>query len=103
MASRRVLGYGAASRAVPLLVAAAVGPDLLAAVADASTAKQGRLIPGVGVPVISPADLVAAAPDEVLLLLPDLLAEVRAACPEVEATGGRWRSVETLLEGEERG
>ena len=95
---RRVLGYGAASRAVPLLVAAGVGPDLLRAVADASPAKQGRLIPGVGIPVISPAELVAAAPDEVLLFLPDLLDEVRAALPELESAGARWRSVETLMQ-----
>jgi hypothetical protein len=97
-AGRTVLGYGAASRAVPLLVAAGVGPDLLRAVADASPAKQGRLIPSVGIPVISPAELVAAAPDEVLLFLPDLLDEVRAALPQIEDAGARWRSVETLLE-----
>jgi hypothetical protein len=96
-AGDRVLGYGAASRAVPLLVAAGIGPDLLPGVADASAAKQGRLLPGVGIPVISPDDLVAAGPDEVLLFLPDLLAEVRAALPAVEASGGRWFSVETLL------
>lgn len=96
-AGRRVLAYGAASRAVPLLVAAGVGPDLLPAVADASPAKQGRTLPGVGIPVVAPAALVAARPDEVLLLLPDLLAEVRAALPEVERAGGRWRSVEDVL------
>jgi C-methyltransferase-like protein/putative zinc binding protein len=94
---RRVLGYGAASRAVPLLVAAGVGPDLLPAVADASPAKQGRLIPGVGLPVVGPEELVAARPDEVLLFLPDLLGEVRRALPEVERSGACWRSVETLL------
>lgn len=95
---RRVLGYGAASRAIPLLVAARVGPDLLPAVADASPAKQGRLLPGVGIPVISPGELGAAAPDEVLLFLPDLLGEVRAALPQIEQGGAEWRSVETLMQ-----
>ncbi|MGY1787308.1 hypothetical protein [Geodermatophilus sp. SYSU D00698] len=97
-AGRRVLGYGAASRAVPLLVAAGTGPDLLPGVADASPAKQGRLIPRVGIPVISPTELVAARPDEVLLFLPDLLDEVRASLPEVERQGGHWHSVDSLLQ-----
>ncbi|PRY48119.1 putative zinc binding protein [Geodermatophilus tzadiensis] len=96
-AGRRVIGYGAASRAVPLLVAAGIGPDLLPAVADASPAKQGRVIPGVGMPVIGPAELVATRPDEVLLFLPDLLDEVRSGLPEVERSGARWLSVEALL------
>jgi C-methyltransferase-like protein/putative zinc binding protein len=94
---RRVIGYGAASRAVPLLVAAGIGPELLPAVADASPAKQGRLIPGVGLPVVGPDELVAAHPDEVLLFLPDLMDEVRSALPEVERSGACWRSVETLM------
>ncbi|MBP2473938.1 hypothetical protein JOF53_002810 [Crossiella equi] len=82
-AGRRVLGYGAASRAVALLCAAGVRPELLPAVADASPGKQGRRMPGSGVPVIAPEQLLAAAPDEVLLFLPDLLAEVRATYPGV--------------------
>ncbi|GAB3196410.1 class I SAM-dependent methyltransferase [Geodermatophilus arenarius] len=97
-AGRRVLGYGAASRAVPLLVAAGVGPDLLPGVADASPAKQGRLIPGVRIPVISPSELIAAHPDEVLLLLPDLLEEVRSSLLEVERQGGHWLPVDSLLQ-----
>ncbi len=31
-----------------------------------------------------------------LLLLPDLMAEVRSALPEIEAAGGRWVDVETI-------
>ncbi|MGK5173606.1 methyltransferase C-terminal domain-containing protein [Geodermatophilus sp. CPCC 205761] len=96
-AGREVLGYGAASRAVPLLIAAGVGPDLLPGIADASPAKHGRLVPGTGIPVISPAELAAARPDEVLLFLPDLLEEVRAGIPGVERSGGRWRPVGSLL------
>ncbi|MCO1577753.1 glycosyltransferase [Crossiella sp. SN42] len=80
---RRVLGYGAASRAVALLCAAGVDRELLPAVADASPGKHGRRMPGSGVPVIAPERLIEAAPAEVLLFLPDLLDEVRAAYPEI--------------------
>jgi len=97
---RSVLGYGAASRAVSLLCRAGIDSSLLPAVADASVAKQGSRMPGTDIPVVHPAELVAAAPDEVLLLLPDLLAEVRRSVPGVEASGGRWVNVEELLSGQ---
>jgi C-methyltransferase C-terminal domain/Putative zinc binding domain/Methyltransferase domain len=89
-AGRTVLGYGAASRAVALLRTAGVDGDLLPAVADASPAKRGLRMPGTTIPVISPAELTARRPDEVALFVSDLMAEVRASYPEVEAHGGRW-------------
>ncbi|MFC0115303.1 class I SAM-dependent methyltransferase [Kibdelosporangium aridum] len=84
---RRVFGYGAASRAVALLAAAGIDNTMLSGVADASQAKWGRRMPGTAIPVISPAELVRAKPDAVLLFVPDLLEEVRAALP---ALAGRW-------------
>lgn len=93
-AGRTVLGYSAASRAVALLNKAGIGPDLLAAIADASPAKVGRRLPGSAIPVITPDELLAAGPDTVLLFVPDLLPEVRAALPEIEEWGGRWAVVD---------
>jgi hypothetical protein len=69
---------------------------VLPAVIDASPAKQGLRMPGTDIPVADPAELAARRPDAVLLFVPDLLAEVRKAFPEVEAAGGRWVDVETL-------
>lgn len=85
-----VLGYGAASRAVPLLVLAGVGADLLPAVADASPAKHDLRMPGTDIPVISPGELTRRRPDKVLLFVPDLLAELRRSLPEIEDGGGQW-------------
>ena len=59
-AGRTVLGYGAASRAVALFSRAGLNADLLAAVADASPAKQGRRMPGTDIPIVSPDELLAA-------------------------------------------
>jgi hypothetical protein len=95
-AGRTVLGYGAASRAVALLRRAGVDGDLLPAVADSSTAKQGLRMPGTAIPVISPAQFTARRPDEVALFVPDLMAEVRAAYPEIEAGGGHWVDADAL-------
>lgn len=95
-ADRLVLGYGAASRAVALLCRADIDSGLLGAIADASPAKQGSRMPGTDIPVVSPAELVARRPDVVLLLLADLLAEVRACYPQVEAAGGAWVVADAL-------
>nr|WP_052172967.1 methyltransferase domain-containing protein [Nocardia sp. BMG111209] len=84
---RAVFAYGAASRAVALFALAGLRRDLLPAVADAAPAKQGRRMPGTDIPIITPAELVAAQPDRVLLTLPDLLTEVRTALP---ALHDRW-------------
>ena len=89
-AGRRVYGYGAASRAVALLRLAGVDSSLLTAVADASPDKHGRRMPGTDIPVVSPDALVAARPDVVLVFVSELVGEVRAALPQVEAAGGRW-------------
>jgi SAM-dependent methyltransferase len=93
-AGRTVLGYGAASRAVALLRWAGVDQTMISAVADASPAKRGLRMPGTDIGVVSP-DVLAAHPGaSVVLFVPDLLPEVRAAYPEVEAGGGRWVDAE---------
>jgi hypothetical protein len=85
---RTVFAYGAASRAVALFSLAGIDSRLLAAVADASPAKQGRRMPGTDIPIVSPNELLAAKPDRVLLTVPDLLPEVSARFPELD---GRWK------------
>ena len=85
---RTVLAYGAASRAVALFSRAALNSRLIAAVADASPAKQGRRMPGTDIPIVSPDGLVATKPDWVFLTLPDLLPEVSTNFPELD---GRWK------------
>jgi hypothetical protein len=92
-----VLGYAAASRAVPLLNRAGIGPDLLPAVADGAPAKHGRRFPGVGIPIVAPDEVVTRHPDEVVLFVTDMLAEMRRRIPEVEAGGGRWVIVDPTV------
>ncbi|PFG30458.1 class I SAM-dependent methyltransferase [Paramicrobacterium agarici] len=85
-----VAGYGAASRTAALLSSANVTSDDIVMIADASTAKHGRTMPGSRIPIVSPEDLVAARPDRVLLFVSDLLPEVRNSLPGIEANGGTW-------------
>ncbi|MFV0463765.1 MAG: class I SAM-dependent methyltransferase [Nostocoides sp.] len=71
-----VLGYGAGSKSVTFLGVAGIDHDLLAAVADASPAKQGRRIPGTSIPIVSPSALASMPCDEVLILTWDIADEV---------------------------
>ena len=50
---RRVFGYGAASRAVATLAMAGVDCDDISGVADASSGKWGRRMPGTNIPIVS--------------------------------------------------
>lgn len=84
---RQVYAYGAASRAVALFCLAGLDRTLIAGVADASPAKQGRRMPGTDIGICSPEQMVAAAPDRVLLTVADLLPEVSRAYPELR---GCW-------------
>lgn len=84
-AGRRVLGYGAPSKAAVLLGHSGVGTDLLPFTVDASPLKHGRAVPGARIPIRPVADLVAARPEVVLVLTWDIAAEV---IDQLEATGG---------------
>ncbi|MDO5627569.1 MAG: methyltransferase C-terminal domain-containing protein [Mobilicoccus sp.] len=90
---RSVAAYGAGSKASTFLGAADIGPDLLPYTADLSPGKQGRRVPGVGVPIVSPEDLVRRNPDEVVILTWDIAAEVAA---QLTAAGYRGRCLVPL-------
>ena len=82
---RRVLGYGAPSKATILLGVAGVGPDLVEFTVDASHDKHGRLVPGARLPIRPVEDLRRARPDTILLLTWDIADEVIGA---LEQDGG---------------
>jgi SAM-dependent methyltransferase len=74
---KRVLGYGAAAKGNTLLNYAGIRADLLPAVADRAASKQGKLLPGSHIPVISPEQLEAESPDALLVLPWNLIEELR--------------------------
>ena len=74
---KQVLGYGAAAKGNTLLNYAGVKPDLLAAVADLASSKQGKFLPGSHIPVISPKKLASQEADTLLVLPWNLIKEVR--------------------------
>ncbi|RYJ01391.1 MAG: class I SAM-dependent methyltransferase [Acetobacteraceae bacterium] len=89
-AGRVVAGYGAAAKGNTFLNYCGIGPELVRVVADRSPAKQGSLLPGSRIPVVSPEALLAMRPDVVLILPWNLTAEVMAEMAAIRAWGGRF-------------
>lgn len=85
---RRIGAYGAAAKGNTLLNAAAVTAADILAVADRSPAKQGRLLPGSHVPVVTPEALLAMQLDDILVLPWNIGAEIAAQLRE-RGFGGR--------------
>ena len=87
---RRVLGYGAPSRASTLLNHCQVTPELLPATVDRSISKQGWALPGCRVPIHPPRLLSEVKPDFVLILAWTLAEEIMNQVSEVRSWGGRF-------------
>lgn len=90
---RRIAAYGAAAKGNTFLNAAGVGPGDLLAVADLSPAKQGRLLPGTHIPVVTPQALLDAAPDDILILPWNIAPEIVAKLRDSGFQGGLWTAI----------
>ena len=67
-----------------------IGRESLDFVADRSTHKQGRYMPGVHVPIVPPARLLEAMPDYTLLLTWNFADEILAQQAEYRRRGGKF-------------
>jgi SAM-dependent methyltransferase len=74
----RVAAYGAAAKGNTFLNSCGVGPSDILCVADRNPAKQGRLLPGSHVPIVTPEALMEAPPDDLLILPWNLASEITA-------------------------
>ena len=81
---KRVLGYGAAAKGNTQLNYAGIRADLVPAVADRAPSKQGKMLPGSHIPVISPEQLASEDADALLVLPWNLIEEVREQMPGTE-------------------
>jgi len=86
----RMAAYGAAAKGTTLLNYFQVGTETLEFVVDRSTAKQGHYMPGVHLPIYSPAELFIRRPDYVLLLTWNFAEEILRQQSEYLRQGGRF-------------
>jgi hypothetical protein len=77
-AGRRIGAYGAAAKGNTFLNAAGVTAADILAVADLSPAKQGRLLPGSHIPVVTPEALLDMRLDDILVLPWNIADEIAA-------------------------
>lgn len=89
-ANRKVVGYGAAAKSATLLGACGVTVADIAFVADINPHKQGRFIPGTGIPIVAPERIFAERPDDVLIFPWNLQNEITAQLAGIREWGGRF-------------
>jgi hypothetical protein len=89
-AGRTVAAYGAAAKGTILLNSSGISSDLVAFVADKSPYKQGRLLPGVGIPIRPPESILAEMPDAVVMLAWNIRDEILREQHRYLRAGGRF-------------
>ncbi|MCX7309103.1 MAG: class I SAM-dependent methyltransferase [Afipia sp.] len=87
---KRVVGYGAPAKANTLLNFCGIGTELLEFTVDRNPHKQGMLMPGSRVPVLSPDEIFKARPDYVMILPWNLQAEISESMKDIRAWGGKF-------------
>jgi len=90
-AGAKVAGYGAAAKGNTLLNACAIkGNALIGFVADASPHKQGRFLPGSGIPVVAPDRIDADRPDFIIIFPWNLRDEIAGQLEHARGWGARF-------------
>ena len=86
----RIAAYGAAAKGSTLLNYFKIGRETLDFVADRSTHKQGRYMPGVHIPILAPDRILEEMPAYLLLLTWNFAAEILEQQAEYRRRGGRF-------------
>ncbi|MDP1822362.1 MAG: class I SAM-dependent methyltransferase, partial [Archangium sp.] len=82
--------YGAAAKGVVLTNYCRIGPELLPWVADRSPHKQGKLMPGMHMPVVGPERVLAEQPKHLLVLAWNFVDEIEKQLSAYKQAGGRF-------------
>ncbi|THD58900.1 class I SAM-dependent methyltransferase [Phenylobacterium sp.] len=100
-AGRRIAAYGAAAKGNTFLNYCGTTPADIAAVYDASLAKQGRFLPGSHLPILPPTAIGELKPDDLVILPWNLKDEIMGQMGFIRDWGGRFvtASPETKVVG----
>ncbi len=85
-----IAGYGAAAKGNTLLNYCGVGRDFLDFTCDANPHKQGNVLPGTHIPVLSPDAISERKPDVVLILPWNIREEIMQQLAHIRDWGGRF-------------
>jgi len=94
---KRVSGYGAAAKASTLLNAARIRREWLHEIADSSHEKQGRYLPAEGVPIVSPTNMLANEPDDIIIFPWNISKEIKGKIDaQKKGNPSCWQVLPTL-------
>jgi SAM-dependent methyltransferase len=74
---RKVIGFGAAAKGATLLNFAGIGRDLIESVIDNGKLKQGKRLPGTGIPIVSMENGLDENPDVIIILAWNITSEIQ--------------------------
>jgi len=86
----RIAGYGASAKGCVMMNYAGLDSTDLDFIVDASPHKQGRFVPGTGVPICAPSHLIEQMPAHTLLLVWNIAEEVFRQQAEYRRKGGSF-------------
>lgn len=87
---KRVAGYAATSKSTTVFNYCSIGPDLIEYICDTTPIKQGKLSPGMHIPVLPYEAFKSNPPDFALLLAWNHADEIMAKEKDYVASGGKW-------------
>lgn len=87
---KRIAGYGAPAKATTLTYAFGIDGSILDYIVDDSPLKQGRLMPGTHIPIVSSADFKKNAPDYCLILAWNFADPIMKNNAFFTDSGGQW-------------
>jgi SAM-dependent methyltransferase len=89
-AGKSIVGYGAPAKGNTLLNYCGIRTDLLDYTVDLSPHKQGRFLPGTGIPILHPDQIRRTRPDYVLVLPWNLRDEIMRQLAYIREWGGQF-------------
>ena len=87
---KRVVGYAATSKSTTILNYCKIGPQLISYISDTTPLKQGKLSPGMHIPVVAYDEFLADPPDYSVLFAWNHRNEIMAKEKDYMARGGKW-------------
>lgn len=87
---KSIVGYGAPAKATTLLNYCGIGTDFIDYTVDRSPYKQGRLLPGVHIPIYSPEKIMETKPDYIFVLPWNIKDEIIKQMSAIKEWGGKF-------------
>jgi hypothetical protein len=87
---KSIAAYGAPAKGVTLLNYCGVARDFIDFTVDRAPSKQGRLLPGVDVPILAPEVILERKPDYVMILPWNLKTEIKSQMRVIRDWGGKF-------------